>query len=154
MDAKQIGTLKEELRKDLEALERVERLMAAKNGSAAPVSENQLPLLQVSEADEFDSEAPASSLRGTIEQIVNGDPSSRWTTQKVLARLKEMKYDLRAKQPIYSVGQTLNVLVKKGRIRLARKGAGSAPNIYKAKVQDVPRGAQGGDIAHEAPLTQ
>jgi hypothetical protein len=148
MDAETIKAYKEELRKDLEALERVERMMAAKSDAVAVKNDKQLPLLsprivestQVDEqeVDEYDTEAPSDSLRGTIERIVNGDPATRWTTQKVLTRLKELKYNLRAQKPIYSVGQSLNVLAKKGRIRLARKGAGSAPNVYRAKTQDSP----------------
>jgi hypothetical protein len=150
-DTQKITVLKEELRRDLEALERVERLMAAKNGIVAPVDDKQLPLHV---ADEYDTEAPVDSLRGTIESIINSDPNARWTTQKVLARLKEMKYDLRAKQPIYSVGQTLNVLVKKGRIRIARKGAGSSPNIYKGKIQDVGPTRDQEGIVRDSTLTQ
>ncbi len=155
MDAKDISAMKDEMRKNLEALERVERLLAAKGGIVPPANDNQMSLPTAAEADEYDTEAPVDSLRGTIERIVNSEPNARWTTQKVLARLQEMKYDLRAQKPIYSVGQSLNVLVKKGRIRIARKGAGSAPNIYKAKVQDVEsKRDQGGITASESTLTQ
>lgn len=153
MDAKEIAAMKEEMRKNLEALERVERMIAAKNGIVAPLDDKQLPLHEA-EADEYETEAPVDSLRGTIEHIINSDPNARWTTQKVLARLKELKYNLRAKQPIYSVGQTLNILVKKGRIRIARKGAGSAPNIYKGKIQDVGPTRDQEGIVRDSTLTQ
>ena len=154
MDAKEIAAMKDELRKDMEALERVERMMATKNsklGGGSPAPDDRQMALGVPEDDEYDTEAPADSLRGTIERIVNADPAARWTTSKVLTKLQEMQYDLRAKKPIYSVGQSLNVLAKKGRIRLARKGSGSAPNIYKAKPQEPVRNHDGG---HDLGLTQ
>lgn len=133
-EAKKLIALKDELRKDMEALERVERLMASKNGSLSRPDSRQitLPVMDLI-LEEEDAEAPANSLRGTIEQIVNADTTTRWTTQKVLVRLQELRYPLRAQKPIYSVGQCLNILVKRGSIRLARKGAGNAPNIYKGK---------------------
>ncbi len=144
MKIDEIIALKEEAKADYDALERVERLWAAKNGITPKKVEDdlQMPLVVqqpagTTEIDEYDTEAPSDSLRGTIERIVNNEPNARWTTQKVLARLQELKYDLRATKPIYSVGQSLNVLAKKGRIRLARKGAGSAPNIYKGKTQEA-----------------
>jgi hypothetical protein len=158
MDAAEIRLLKEELRKDLEAIERVERLMAAKN-SPRPADEHQLPpgaepAVAGQEPDDSEdfTEAPRDSLRGTIERIVNTDTTTRWTTQKVLARLKELNFNLRAKKPIYSVGQSLNILATRGRIRVARRGAGSAPNIYKGIERTPAAAGQGGDAT--ATLTQ
>jgi len=138
VDTQKFAALKEELRKDLEALERVERLMAAKNGklSALP-DDRQLPLMppdarRTDSIDQSDEDnGPATSLRGKIEEIINAEPGNRWTTQKVLAKLNEIKFPLKAQKPIYSVGQSLNGLVNQNRIKLARKGAGSEPNIYK-----------------------
>ena len=154
IDAKTIRAFQEELRKDLEALERVERMMAAKSGPAVSKSDKRSPLFPPAdseseaevESDEYDTEAPSDSLRGTIERIVNGDLATRWTTQKVLTRLIEMRYDLRAKKPIYSVGQSFYVLAKKGRIRLVRKGAGSAPNVYRGKMEGLRRHEGGSDL--------
>jgi|SRR5665213_2422511 len=141
MEARKLTALKDDLRRDLEAIERVERMMAFKNGSLLPLrDERQIPLqiqtVSSEEEEDDDSEVQAGSLRATIEQMINADPNNRWTTQKVLAQLKAANYPLRAKAPIYSVGQTLNVLVRKGKIRVARKGAGSAPNIYKGKTPE------------------
>jgi hypothetical protein len=152
MDADRIAALKDELRRDLDAVERVERMLAFKNGSLMKPNGNgkqsTVAPLNLDETvapdDEYDTDAPVDSLRGTVERIVNSDPNERWTTAKVLQRLIETKFDLRAAKPIYSVGQSLNVLVKKGRIRLVRKGAGSAPNVYKAKAADP-------DVIHPAP---
>lgn len=140
MEARKLAALKEDLRRDLEAIERVERMMAFKNGSLPRPDEREIPLpsLQVVDqatvTDDDDVEVQSGSLRSVIEQLVNSDPTTRWTTQKVLAHLRSVNYPLRAKEPIYSVGQTLGLLVKKGKIRLVRKGGGSTPHIYKAKI--------------------
>src|SRR5262249_9132943 len=145
LDSKKLAALKDELLRDLEAVERVEKLMASKNGLLSKPDKRQMTLPissnkhaeAIENATEDAADAPKDSLRGTIERIINEDPSERWTTQKMLAHLRSISFPLRAEQPIYSVGQSLNVLVKKGKIRLARKGGGSAPNIYKGKASDA-----------------
>jgi hypothetical protein len=134
-----IAALKDELRKDLEALERVERLMRAKSDPETPQDRRKKPTAAVQErpsepeAQEPESEIMSGSLRATIATIINNSESTtRWTPRKVLSKLEEMKYDLRSKQPVYSVGQALKILAKRGDIKLARKGSGSAPNIYRS----------------------
>ncbi len=137
-DAKQLAALEEKLKRDLDAIARVRQLIAQNNGSLSPPDSRQytLPIPisdkvpDVSESDE----APIQSLRGTICKIINEDPNVRWTAQKVMARLIDTGFQLRAKKPIYSIGQALYGLVEKGEIRLVRKGVGSAPNLYKGKV--------------------
>lgn len=167
-EAKKLASLREELRKDLEALERVERLMAAKNGSLSRPDDRQMALpinksrvLDVDSAEEDADNAPGISLRGKIAEVINADPNVRWTTQRVLAHLQNTHFPLKAQKPIFSVGQSLNSLVKRGNIRLVRKGTGSAPNIYKGK---LPAGtvattsmedhSQGGEIGNESTVTE
>jgi hypothetical protein len=167
-DAKRLVALKEELRKDLEALERVERLMAAKNSSLSRPDDRQLALPingiptkqdAIDTAEEDADNAPSTSLRGKIAEVINSDPNARWTTQRVLAHLQELHFPLKAQKPIYSVGQSLNGLAKRGMIRLVRKGTGSEPNIYKGKIPvGQPSGAedhsQGGDIGNESTVKE
>lgn len=145
-EAKKLAALKEELLKDMEALERVERLIAAKNGSLSRPDERQyqLPIspkpqadLDIDSFEEDEENSTGISIRGKIAEIMNSDPSVRWTTQRVLFHLQAIEFPLKAKKPIYSIGQSLNSLVKQGRIRLIRKGSGSEPNIYKGKAMDA-----------------
>lgn len=77
------------------------------------------------------------SLIGAIESHVNADPEKRWTVSKMMATLTAEGFDLKAKKPIYSVGQTLQKMAAKGRLRLVVRGTGSAPNVYKANVPEV-----------------
>ena len=168
-EAKKLAALREELRKDLEALERVERLMAAKNGSLSRSDDRQMALpinnrsriLDVDSAEEDAVNAPSMSLRGKIAEVINSDPNVRWTTQRVLAHLQDTHFPLKAQKPIYSVGQSLNSLAKRGNIRLVRKGTGSEPNIYKGKLPAGPTSttsmedhSQGGEIGNESTVTE
>ncbi len=138
-DAKRLAALEEELRKDLEAITRVRQIMSLKNGSLR-LDDRQLKLPiagkpakddAIDSAEEDADDAPITSLRGKIAEVINSDPTVRWTTQRVLAHLQQSGFPLRAEKPIFSVGQSLSALVRKGKIRMVRKGTGSQPNIYK-----------------------
>jgi len=165
LEAKKISAIKEELRKDLEALERVERLMA-KNGVPSLPDERQavMPLSLVlpdRTEDEDGNDNAVASLKDTIEATVNAEPALRWTTQKVLVRLQQNGFPLRAKKPIYSVGQAMQKLAEAGAIKLVRKGSGNQPNIYKGKpkeqpasAQDDPLGDPGGQNGMESRVVQ
>jgi hypothetical protein len=161
-EAKRIIALKEELRRDLEAIERVERLMAFKNGSLA-VPDGRQGVLSISVADgvgvndesllQEEEEGAVASLKGTIDYIINSDLAVRWTNQKMLTRLRADGFKLRAKKPIYSIGQAMQKLADAGSIKLVRKGAGNQPNIYRGKQKDQQAGSeapsaekQGGDV--------
>jgi hypothetical protein len=151
-DARKRIALKEELLRDLEALERVERLMATRNGvMPLPPDDRQsvLPLrVEVSDNITVEDDAadePPRSLRGTMEAVVRAaGPAEKWTNQRMLNHLRAIKYPLRAKQPIYSIGQAMQKLEEAGVVRIARRGTGSQPNIYKLK--QVPDGT---DTARE-----
>jgi hypothetical protein len=135
--------LKEELRRDLEAIERVERLMASKNGALGsdnrqrvlPIDLSVPAALGLHDEDEENQE-DVPSLKGTIEATVNADLTVRWTNQKMLTHLKKVGFPLRAKKPIYSIGQAMQKLSDAGTIKLVRKGTGNQPNVYKGKARE------------------
>lgn len=133
MTREQILSLKDDLKRDLEALERVERIIAAKDAVISKPDERQIPLpiRSVVPADDELDETPVTSLRGTIAATINSNPTVRWTTSKMLSHLQNTGFPLKAKKPIYSVGQTMQILAEQGKIKLVRRGAGSAPNIYR-----------------------
>ncbi len=138
-DAEKLAALEADLRKDLDAIERVKRLMAFKNGSLSPPPDDRQYRLPVSPStmDHGEEEAeagPPKTLIGTIEQIMNADPNIRWTTTRMLNQLQSIQYPLGAKKPVYSVGQAIQKLLEKGRIRIIKRGSGNAPNIYKGRV--------------------
>ncbi len=149
-EAQKLTALEEELRRDLDAITRVRRLMALKNGSLVhPPDERQLAFSTVTAnvaQDEDEKDVDRSSLIGTIEETINANPSARWTTQKMLTHLNAEGYPLRAAKPVYSVGQALNKLFKQGRIRIVRKGAGSEPNIYRSRGIETEGKSHGNEV--------
>lgn len=148
MDADQLVLLKEGLRRDLEALERVEA-MIAKEAALKKTDDRQIPLpmkpVLVQAEDEDDSGSlDATSLRGAIYKLISAEPFSRWTTQRVYAKLQADGYQFNSQKPLVSISQALKALVKQQKIRITKRGTGSAPNIYK--------GLQEGSSASEHAL--
>lgn len=72
-----------------------------------------------------------TGLKYTIREVMNQDANVRWTNPKMMSYLQNSGYPLKAKRPIYSIGQATNKLVEKGDIILVRKGAGNEPNVYR-----------------------
>lgn len=145
-DSQKLDALEEELRRDLEAIVRVRKMMAIKNGALGkPASnENQLTLIPTTAAfvsgseNAEDMDAPATSIRGMIVQTMNASPLTRWTTAKMLAHLQSINFPLEAKKPIYTIGQSMQKLAERGDIRLLKRGLGNRPNIYAGKEPPKP----------------
>ena len=136
MDANQIKLMEEQMReehqKDIDALNRLKRFMPVNGHESKPRSAppKQEPLEEtIGEAD--DDSTTTATLRGTIERIMSGDLAKKWTVQTMLAQLKSLNYPFKASKPINSVSLSLQALYKKQRIVLVRRGAGSAPNVYR-----------------------
>ena len=119
----------EEHRKDMEALARLKRFLpadGATKGSSATsqvtaVSKPVSPLVP-------EDDVP---LWHAIRDIMNHDPSVRWTNPKMFKYLKDIGFRLNAKKPIYSIGQATQRLINSERIKLLRSGTGSTPNIFR-----------------------
>jgi hypothetical protein len=133
-EAQKLTALEQDLRRDLEAIERVKKMMAFKNGSLSAPDERQIPLMTL-EQDIPETanlaDIPSTSLRGTIQSIMCADPSVRWTVQKMVAHLASTGFDLKAQKPVFSVGQAMKKLAESNRIKLVRRGSGSEPHIYR-----------------------
>ena len=139
-EAQKLDALEQELKRDLDAITRVKKMMAFKNGLlSSPADDRQMALpVPADPADnrvitlEADLEfVPAASLRGTIEAIINKDADVRWTVQKMLKYLRDINFNLKATKPLFSVGQAMKKLADSKRIRLVYRGTGSEPYIYK-----------------------
>jgi len=113
----------EEHHKDVEALERVYRMMSKsahdddKNGAAKKVAAKT-------------RKTGKGDLRDAIVEIVNGIPAE-FSTQTVIELLSDKIPDL--KKP--SVNVVLNKLVKRGILMLTVKGIGRRPSMYRKKNQ-------------------
>jgi hypothetical protein len=156
MDDEQLSALEEELRRDLEALSRVRGMIASKAASLKKPDERQLPLkmrptLVENPEDQDNEESDGTSLRGAIFKAISGEGAGvRWTTQKVFAALRAENYPFQAKKPLISVGQALKALVKQEKIRVTKKGIGSAPNIYKLVEKPTTTSTEGDSAPEQA----
>lgn len=134
-DLNHLASLEEETRRDLEAIARVRKMMALRNGPIQP------PQTLAEKPTERPAHFPASpiatdnpesiaSLRGTIAAEINKQPLVRWTVQKMVSHLASIGYEFKAQKPVFSVGQAMKKLSESDRIKIVRQGSGSAPHIY------------------------
>jgi len=119
--------MEEEHRKDREALARLKRFLSS-NGNS------QLSLPEMDD-DPSDSSQYGHTIIGTIERVMQADPMRKWTVPTMLAHFRSEKFPLHAKTPEATLGVTLKKLVKRGKVRLVRQGAGRSPNVYRWKTE-------------------
>jgi hypothetical protein len=139
--------MREEHRKDLEALERLKRLIH-KNGDATCQAPDHKP--QQIDAEYVDNNDDPLDLQeglfpatiiGRVESIMVANTARRWTVPSMLTELMRQKFPLAAQKPASTLGLVFGKLHKRGRIRLVRRGSGRTPNVFRA----VPPQTQEGD---------
>ena len=81
MNANELSALEEELKRDLDAISRVRRILAAKSGAITPVVAVSVTPRVAHDVSE-DGRFPIISLRGKIEDVINADPSTQWTPKR------------------------------------------------------------------------
>ena len=132
MDKKTVTELEqqmlEEHRKDLEALARLKRFLPSKDNMGGLETST-----TITEPPSHSTITPLVPEEGTplkhaIRDILNHDPSVKWTNSKVLKYLIDIGFELKAQKPIYSIGQATQQLISSGEIKLVKKGSGSAPS--------------------------
>jgi hypothetical protein len=140
LDANQLATIEsamaEEHRKDREALQRLKRFLPP-NGSNGRVTQ---VLTIASDGTVEESEEPQTII-DKVEQVMQADPSKRWTVPAMVTYLKQINFPLAAKKPQATMGLVFAKLVGKRRtIRVVKRGAGRNPNVFRA-VQPQQEGA-------------
>ena len=107
MDNDQIAALErqmqEEHKKDLDALDRLKRFLPS-NGSEHAAGTHAEATQVARPASQFVPEAD-TPLVYAVRDVMNYDPAVRWTNPKMLKYLTDSGFELKAKQPIYSIGQ-------------------------------------------------
>ena len=142
MNSEQLQILEQRLRLDLEALSRVKRLMAEEDAESKKADVRQMPLalpvrsIPLQNATDDDLEDKGPTLRGAIEKVFSENPGVRLKNLKVLNHLQASGFQMKAKKPIFSVGQAVGKLVEKGVIKLIKKGEGNKPHIYQFAQQE------------------
>ena len=134
MDDKEITALERQMlkehQKDLEALARLKRFLPSNGSTSAPAITNAMPA-QPSEPIAPLVPEEGTPLKHAIRDIMNNDPTVKWSNGKMLKYLSSNGFELKAKKPIYSIGQATQKLVESGKIKLVKQGFGSSPNSYR-----------------------
>ena len=134
MDANEIPTLEQEMmkehQKDLAALARLKRFLPSNGSASASEISNAMP---VQSSDPITPLVPEEDtpLKHAIRDIMNNDPTVKWSYRKMLKYFSDIGFKLKAKKPIYSIGQATQKLVGAGQIKLLKQGFGSSPNSYR-----------------------
>jgi hypothetical protein len=130
--------MEEEHRRDREALQRLKRFLAPANGNghAAPlVVYREIELEQPDHLSDFvaaEEDAPQSII-DKVEEIMQADPTKKWTVPSMVAYLKYIHFPLLAKKPAATMGLVFAKLAyKRKTIRIVKKGSGRNPNWFRA----------------------
>ena len=138
MDQKKVTDIEREMleehRKDLKALARLKRFLHSSESTSAPQTSNAIPV-QPSEPIAPLVPEEGTPLKHAIRDIMNNDPNRKWSNGKMLNYLSSIGFNLKAKKPIYSIGQATQQLVESGEVKLQKQGFGSLPNIYRGLTQ-------------------
>src|ERR1019366_5411681 len=111
----------EEHRRDREALERLKRFLP-QNGNGRKAAVNV----------DVEDQSSQDTIIGRVRELLKADPNKGWTVPNVIAHLKATGYTFAAKTPASTLGLTFAKLVKKKEARIAKRGSGRVPHVYKA----------------------
>ena len=109
--------MEEEHRQDREALARLMRFIP-ENGDVPTVGHNT-------------PSAPVSSVLGRLESILHDRDNRTWTAQQLKTELLSQGFDLKAKNPIATIGVALKKLADRGKLTVVSRGSGREPNVYQ-----------------------
>jgi len=131
------AAMEEEHQKDREALSRLKRFLPNGNAPKSGRNNNQetlqlssevrmLPLTQQPEEEE------TNTIIGTVEATFQSDPERKWTVPAMVMFLQQRGFPLDAQKPERTMGLVFRKLLKRGKVRLTRRGSGRIPHQYKA----------------------
>ena len=79
----------------------------------------------------------SSGLTDVIRDIVSTqDPTQRWTRSLVAKALDDRGFEVRAKDKVAAINQSLRTLVSRGELSLISQGSGSALSVYGPPEQE------------------
>jgi hypothetical protein len=74
---------------------------------------------------------------GTMERIMRDGASRTWTIQQLKAELEKRGFELKAQNPVASMGVAMKKLCDRNKVTVVKRGSGREPNIYQWKVADT-----------------
>jgi hypothetical protein len=125
-------SMRDEHRRDLEALERLKRFLPANGNAPAQSKTIDAPIVDTND-DALDlPEGPfPQTIIGKVESIMLADTAKRWTVPAMLQELRRTNFRLEAKTPASTLGLVFAKLRKRGRIRIVKRGSGRTPNVFR-----------------------
>jgi hypothetical protein len=154
MDRHQIASLKQRLKseyeKNLEAIERVEKLLAV---TSDPQVQQHQPVI----AEVADVQAPAPTaptLSGEVENWFRWFPDQTWTVKRLVEKMRERAFEFTSEDPHKSVHTAVWRLEKNGVIRTVVRGVGRRPSTYQLAPNAQNRRDDAQPIANGAPTPQ
>jgi hypothetical protein len=129
--------------RDLEAIERVERLIAVGAGITAESAQHLLatataaaPVVMNGEIAPDDPDSQPT-LIDAVERMFRTFPNVSLNVGMLEAQLRKAGFVLAAKQPKSSINTAVSRLAERGVIRIVRRGAGRKPSTYRLVLPEV-----------------
>ena len=118
--------MREEHARDLEALEAVKRLRKYLPEGDTPIKSETVP-----PSPPRTKEPRRRGLTQELRDIVSTqDETLRWTRASIEGELDRRGFEIRAKDKVAAINQSLRTLVIGGELRVVSLGSGSAPSVY------------------------
>ncbi len=135
----------EEDQKDLEALDRVARILEANSASSrvkgARAAMEALSASEESEEEDESSDSDTPYIISAVLETVLSKPNVSLSPRMVLEILEAKNFPFTRDEDkrIFSVAQALRKLTarRQPQVRLARRGSGRRPNLYRAVIQEI-----------------
>lgn len=119
---------------------------SSENGSSGRIQQIAIArvpeIVPTSAADSDEEDGETQSIIDKVEEIMQSDPSKKWTVPSMVAYLKYIHFPLVAKKPAATMGLVFAKLAyKRKTIRMVKKGSGRNPNWFRGnpiQVEAVP----------------
>jgi len=133
------ATLDAEHQKDLEAIDRVLKLLAERRITASrPLSAPSEVIAPVV------ADGEQSTLIDAVRRVFEDNPKDRWLVSTVEEQLRKHGFQFDAVKPRNSLHTALNRLQERGVVRVVKRGRGRKPSVYASV---LPQEHQTGDDA-------
>lgn len=144
MDRQQIAFLKQQLKteyeKNLEAIERVEKLLTATSGEQM---ERRPSVSGIAPKAVQTQESSTPTLIGEVENWFRWLPDQTWTVKQLVEKMREKAFEFTSDEPQKSVQTAVWRLEKNGVIRTVVRGAGRRPSTYRLAEQEIQSAING-----------
>jgi hypothetical protein len=118
---------------DIDAIERVEKLITTAESAVMPSPEFLLTATRATAAPASDQgdEDSEVTLIDLVERVFKQFPDQSWNVNTLERQLRNAGFVFEAKNPKASLNTSLARLTERGAIRVSKRGGGRKPNLYR-----------------------